>query len=309
MQETWVWSLGWEDPLEKEMATHSTILAWRIPWTEEPGGLQNMGSQRVGHDLATKQQQTFLCVFSTVEGEFLKDPPYHTFNIWVWVRNQGFRWQRRSGQPESMCALCKWFEGKWAFEGRADWAQLAQVQAQELLPKVCGWTQKLSNHPSYGDTHRNQTIHVNSPPPQNNPHLLLVCQKVILGFPISWKNSLWKNLNELFGQPNTLAQTKYLITLFIIWEQVLINKKIAKIRKQLCGETKSLGYSTAPPDHILHSLLLGLSMGFHWATLHWCALWIQMLIAHPHHTSSSFFLPIALSWKKKNSHLRNESDF
>ena len=50
MQETWVRSLGWEDPLEKEMATHSSILTWRIPWTEEPGGLQSMGSQRVGHD-------------------------------------------------------------------------------------------------------------------------------------------------------------------------------------------------------------------------------------------------------------------
>jgi len=54
MQETWVRSLGWDDPLEKEMATHSSILAWRIPWTEEPSGLQSMGSQRVGHDLATK---------------------------------------------------------------------------------------------------------------------------------------------------------------------------------------------------------------------------------------------------------------
>ena len=50
MQETWVLSLGWEDPLEEEMATHSSILAWRIPWTEEPGGLQAMGSKRVGHD-------------------------------------------------------------------------------------------------------------------------------------------------------------------------------------------------------------------------------------------------------------------
>ena len=48
--ETWVQSLGWEDPLEKEMATHSSILAWRIPWTEEPGGLQSTGLQRVGHD-------------------------------------------------------------------------------------------------------------------------------------------------------------------------------------------------------------------------------------------------------------------
>ena len=53
MWETWVWSLGWEDPLEKEMATHSSILAWRIPWTEEPGGLQSTGSQRVGHNWAT----------------------------------------------------------------------------------------------------------------------------------------------------------------------------------------------------------------------------------------------------------------
>ena len=50
MRETWVRSLGGEDPLEKGMATYSNILAWRIPWTEEPGGLQTMGSQRVRHD-------------------------------------------------------------------------------------------------------------------------------------------------------------------------------------------------------------------------------------------------------------------
>ena len=50
MQETWVQSLGWEDPLEKEMATHSSILAWSIPWTEEPGRLQSTRLQRVGHD-------------------------------------------------------------------------------------------------------------------------------------------------------------------------------------------------------------------------------------------------------------------
>ena len=47
MQETWVRSLGWEDPLEKELATHSSILAWEIPWTEEPGGLQSMGLQEL----------------------------------------------------------------------------------------------------------------------------------------------------------------------------------------------------------------------------------------------------------------------
>ena len=50
MQETQVWSLGWEDPQEEGMATHSSILAWRVPWTEEPGGLQSIQWQRVGHD-------------------------------------------------------------------------------------------------------------------------------------------------------------------------------------------------------------------------------------------------------------------
>ena len=50
MREIWVQSLGWEDPLEKEMATHSSTLAWKIPWTEEHGRLQFMGSQRVRHD-------------------------------------------------------------------------------------------------------------------------------------------------------------------------------------------------------------------------------------------------------------------
>ena len=54
-QETQVQSLGWEDPLEKEIATHSNILAWKIPWTEEPDELQSMGWQRIGQDLATKQ--------------------------------------------------------------------------------------------------------------------------------------------------------------------------------------------------------------------------------------------------------------
>ena len=53
MQETRVQSLGWEDPLEKEMAIHSRTIAWKIPWTEEPGRLQSMGSQRVRHDRAT----------------------------------------------------------------------------------------------------------------------------------------------------------------------------------------------------------------------------------------------------------------
>ena len=56
MQEIWVRSLGWEDLLEKEMATHSSILAWKIPWMEEPGRLQSIGSQRIRHDWVTSMK-------------------------------------------------------------------------------------------------------------------------------------------------------------------------------------------------------------------------------------------------------------
>ena len=59
MQEMWVWSLGQEDPLEKEVATHSSILVWGMPWTEKPGGLWSMGSQRVGHDTETDHTSTY----------------------------------------------------------------------------------------------------------------------------------------------------------------------------------------------------------------------------------------------------------
>ena len=58
MQEMQVRSLGWEGPLQKEMATHSSILAWEIPWTEEPGGLQSMGSQKVRYGLVTTHRHT-----------------------------------------------------------------------------------------------------------------------------------------------------------------------------------------------------------------------------------------------------------
>ena len=82
MRETWVQSLGQEDPLEKEMATHSKILAWRIPWTEEPSGLQSTGSQKVRHDWATSLHFTSRSHF----GEFV---PFQThcfsFGL-VWVQ-------------------------------------------------------------------------------------------------------------------------------------------------------------------------------------------------------------------------------
>ena len=70
MQETWVRSLGPEDPLEKGMATHSSVLAWRIPWTEQPGGLQSVGTQRAGHDrvintfFSASVEHLFMCLLA-----------------------------------------------------------------------------------------------------------------------------------------------------------------------------------------------------------------------------------------------------
>ena len=73
IQEIWVQSLGWEDPLEKEMATHTCILAWRAPWREEPGGLQSMGSQRVRHDWVTNTYILFQYTF----------PPRFIIGYWI----------------------------------------------------------------------------------------------------------------------------------------------------------------------------------------------------------------------------------
>ena len=81
MQETWVRSLGWEDPLEKEMATHSSILAWKIPWTEKPGRLQSMGSQRVGQDWATSLH--FRVQRASLVAQLVKNPPAMR-QTWVW---------------------------------------------------------------------------------------------------------------------------------------------------------------------------------------------------------------------------------
>ena len=93
MRETRVRSLGREDPLEKEMATHSSILAWRIPWTEEHGGLQSTGSQRVGHDWVT------LITYRWCE------QPTHWEKTWCWeglkakgkraAENEGVGWHHR----------------------------------------------------------------------------------------------------------------------------------------------------------------------------------------------------------------------
>ena len=69
MQETWVQSLGWEDPLEKEMATHSSTLAWKIPWMEKPGRLQSMESIKVAQSCTTFSDSTFTFHFHTLEKE------------------------------------------------------------------------------------------------------------------------------------------------------------------------------------------------------------------------------------------------
>ena len=79
MRETWVRSLGQEDPLEKEMATHSSILAWKIPWTEDPDRLQSMGSQRVRHDWETSLTHSLIITYN------YKIQPVHSKGDQSWV--------------------------------------------------------------------------------------------------------------------------------------------------------------------------------------------------------------------------------
>ena len=98
MRETWLWSLGWEDPLEKGMATHCSILAWRIPWTEESGRLQSMGLQRARHDWGTftffrgSSRPRDWTNLSSFEGRFFtfwasRDAP--SIAYWVHIIHQG----------------------------------------------------------------------------------------------------------------------------------------------------------------------------------------------------------------------------
>ena len=84
LQEMSIRPLGWEDPLEKVMAIHSSILTWRVPWTEEPGGLQFMGSQRVGHDWATNTL-TFSSNTTRLQQLWLVDS--EDVQLWIWTEN------------------------------------------------------------------------------------------------------------------------------------------------------------------------------------------------------------------------------
>ena len=102
MQETWVRSLSEEDPSEEEIATHSSILGWRIPWTEEPGGLQSVGLQRVGHDWVTDTvTATLLLEVGLGNVEFWRSapPPVCISTLSPMVTPSGFSAQRRSHPP------------------------------------------------------------------------------------------------------------------------------------------------------------------------------------------------------------------
>ena len=105
MQETWVWSLGQEDPLEEGMATHSIILAWRIPWREEPGGLQSMRLQRVGHDWAIEHPHVQVKVRLWGGGHDGIGAPI------TWRRDAG----AHSPCPQEEVATCK--PGSWSSPG------------------------------------------------------------------------------------------------------------------------------------------------------------------------------------------------
>ena len=121
MWETWVRSLGWEDPLEKEMATHSSTLAWRIPWREEPGRLRSMGSQRVRHDWGTSflhfteqrtsfPQQVLLKLFQAI---CCPQPSHKRDCGWKFFRHEWHVWVSPTGKETwilsldvSLCLQC-----------------------------------------------------------------------------------------------------------------------------------------------------------------------------------------------------------
>ena len=127
MQETRVWSLGWEDPLEKEMAAHSSTLAWRIPWMEQHGRLQSMGSQRVGHDWATS---LLLSTFMHWRRKWQPTP------VFLPGESQG---------RESLVGCHLWGHKR----VRHDWSDLA-VAVASTLARIIPWTRSLAGYSSWG---------------------------------------------------------------------------------------------------------------------------------------------------------------
>ena len=92
IQEIRVWSLSWEAPLERKMASHCSVLAWKIPWTEETGGLQFMGSWRVRPDLVTKQQQQHTCISSLLDLSPTPSPSHPTLHPTHLGHHRAPRW-------------------------------------------------------------------------------------------------------------------------------------------------------------------------------------------------------------------------
>ena len=141
MQKTWVQSLGWEDPLEKGMATHATIIAWRIPWIEEPGRLQSMELQRVGHDWAT--------IFFIVHNLFS-----HSTVIDIWVVSKFLPLQTLSSFVNMSIHTCASISEGWnsrsgtaGIKGMLQFLKSLSFQyfSQNVVQKYLRWWKYLGN--------------------------------------------------------------------------------------------------------------------------------------------------------------------
>ena len=130
MQETQVWFLSQEDPLEGAMATHSTIPAWRIPWTEEPGGLQSLELQRIGHDWATNTH-------TRLGGPGLKNPPANE-GTWVWslVWEDGTRCRATKPVCHSYWSPRAWAHALATREATATEARALQTENSPSSPQL-----------------------------------------------------------------------------------------------------------------------------------------------------------------------------
>ena len=124
--ETWVPSLGWGDPLEEGTATHSSILAWRIPWTEEPGGLQSMGLQRVGYDWVTKHSTATLYMFHVYNIKYILT----AWNYYMTSRNTQ-SWNR----PKNVCQFKYMIE--MAFWGKGVVTTVKLLTNWIWIPDLC----------------------------------------------------------------------------------------------------------------------------------------------------------------------------
>ena len=130
MQETWVWSLGGEDPLEKEMTTHSGILAWKTPWMEKPGGLQSMGSQRVGHDWVTSLFTGYsMCTYVSLSSWAIMISYVHAGELNRWSPKSSQFYPSRCLQLMQSWQLCI----GWNNHGMTPWFDSVQKLRKECI--------------------------------------------------------------------------------------------------------------------------------------------------------------------------------